>query len=710
MPLFRSLLLLTTTLAATAATAARAEDAPATDGDIHREIGADIIVTAPFARDRFALTTAVGVLQGDALVRDMRPTIGETLARQPGVSASFFGPNASRPILRGLDAERVRILTDGIGSFDVSNTSADHAVAINPLTADRVEIVRGPAALLYGSSAIGGVVNVTDRRIAREIPEEFAHIDAAANFGTAAKERGVAGAIDVPLGATGLVAHADGSFRKTGDYRVGGYIFSKALREEAAEIGGEVAEEAQARGRVANTDSRTWEAAGGLSWIGDKGNFGVSVARLESNYGIPSTLHLHDDDHDHDHDDDHGHDHDHDEEEGHSHDDVRIDMRQTRVDARAEVPLYGAFDRLNFRFGWADYRHDEIEPTGEIGTSFFSEAMEARLELVQRETGGWKGASGAQMMTRRFQAVGEEAYIPLNITDQFGLFTAQTISLGNVDLEAGARYEHSRVRSAPVDVERMFNAVSGSAGVSVPLGDGFRFATSLAYTERAPAAEELLANGAHAATGAVEIGNHDLKKERSLGAEAVLRGRGDGWRFELSGFFNRFYDFIYLSPTGEEDHGLPVFAYLQDGARHWGFEAEGGVTLFETEGGTRFEATGLVDFVRADILGGKGPAPRIPPLRLVGGLEANADMFGGRLEVEHTAKQSRAASYESETPGWTMVNASVSWNPFGKDSQTAIVASVNNIFDVDARRHTSLLKDYAPLPGRDFRLGARFSF
>lgn len=693
----RLLLLLSTSLAATAGHAA---EAPPADGELHRDLGSDIIVTAPFARDRFALTTAVGVLQGEALVRDMRPTIGETLARQPGVSASFFGPNASRPILRGLDAERVRILTDGIGSFDVSNTSADHAVAINPLTADRVEIVRGPAALLFGSSAIGGVVNVTDRRIAREIPEEFAHIDAAANFGTAASERGVGAALDVPLGKTGLVAHADGSYRKTGDYRVGGYIFSKELREAAEQQGGEVAEEAQAKGRVPNTDSRTWEAAGGLSWIGDKGNFGISIARLESNYGIPGTLDLHD------HDEE-GHEHG---DEAHGHDDVRIDMEQTRLDARAEVPLSGAFERLNFRFGWADYRHDEIEATGEIGTSFFSEALEARVELVQGDNGGWKGASGAQIMSRRFEAVGEEAYIPLNLTDQFGLFTAQTVSLGSLDLEAGARYEHSRVRSAPVAVSRSFDALSGSAGVSIPLAADIRFAASLAYMERAPAAEELLANGAHAATGSFEVGNPDLAKERSLGAEAVVRGRGTGWRFEVSGFFNRFYDFIYLSPTGEEVDELPVFAYLQDGARHWGFEAEGAVTLFETGGGTRFEATGLADFVRADILGGKGPAPRIPPLRLVGGLEANGGPFGGRLEVEHATKQDRAATYESQTPGWTMVNLSASWSPFGRDNPTALVASVNNIFDADARRHSSLLKDYAPLPGRDFRLGARFSF
>ena len=678
--------------------------------DIHDPVGPDIIVTAAFARDRFALPTAVGVLEGEALSRNIRGSIGETLARQPGVSATFFGPNASRPILRGFDAERVRILTDGIGSFDVSNASADHAVAINPLLADRVEVVRGPAALLYGSGAIGGVVNVTDRRIAREIPAEWAHVEAMGTLASAAKERSAAASIDVPLGQTGLVAHADGSYLKTGDYRVGGYIFSGALREEAAHEGGEVAQEAQARGRVANTDARSWEIAGGLSWIGnDGGSMGVSLSRMASNYGVPGTLtlshdHGHDDDHD-DHDDhaDDGDDH------GHSHDEVRLDMRQTRLDARAEVPMSGAFETLNFRFGWADYRHDEVESTGEIGTSFFNNSLEARAELVQRERDGWKGASGIQFMTRRFEAVGEEAVVPLNLTDQLGLFTVQNFELGRVNIEMGGRFEHSDVRSAPLGVARSFDAFSGSVGGSVPLAEGLRLAASIAYTERAPAAEELFSNGPHAATRSYEIGNPDLAKERSIGVEAVLRGRGDGWRFELSGFFNRFENFIYLNPTGEEADELPVYAYAQAGARYWGMEAEGSVTV-ASFGETDIDLTGMADFVRADILGGGGPVPRIPPLRLIGGVEANGGRFGGRLEAEHVTRADRLAANESVTPAFTLVNLSASWRPFGDASPTSLIASVNNVFDVEARRHASFLKDYAPLPGRDFRLTARISF
>jgi iron complex outermembrane receptor protein len=234
-------------------------------------------------------------------------------------------------------------------------------------------------------------------------------------------------------------------------------------------------------------------------------------------------------------------------------------------------------------------------------------------------------------------------------------------------------------------------------------------AASIAHSERAPAAEELFANGAHAATRTFEIGDPDLGKERSLGFEALLRGRGEGWRLELSGFFSRFSNFIYLAPTGEEADELPVFAYEQARARYWGFEAEGAVTLGRA-GATRFDVTGLADFVRADLLGGRGPVPRIPPLRLIGGIEATGGRFGGRAEIEHVTRQDRIADFETETAAFTLINASLSWRPFGADNPTAIVASVNNLFDVEARRHASFLKDVAPLPGRDARLSARFSF
>ena len=683
-----------------------AEEAQTNDTQ-HGVVDPEIIVTAPYARDRKLVATAVTVLQGDALQLQQRSTIGETLARQPGVSSSFFGPNASRPILRGLDNERVRVLTDGIGSFDVSNTSVDHAVAVNPLLADRVEILRGPAALLFGSGAIGGVVNMRDLRIPREVPEDGPHIDASAGFASAARERNIAAAVNVPLGA-GFVAHLDGSFFQSENYRSGGFVFSEGLREEAIEEGGEAAEKAGQFGRVPNTGARTWDIAGGLAWVGQNGaNFGVAVSHLQNRYGIPNGLELgHEEDHE-EHEGEHEGEHEH--EEGHAHEDITLDMRQTRVDVRGAVPLGGAFQELKLRAGWADYRHDEIEAEGEIGTSFFNRSWEARLELVQARRGSWQGASGVQYFSRNFRAVGEEAYIPANETRQIGLFTLQEFDLGALRLEGGARYEHTNVKSGVVGRSRSFDAVSLSAGGSLDLGSGFRLALSLARTERAPAAEELFANGAHAATRAFEIGNPDFRTERQLGAEAVLRGRGNGWRLELSGFINRFDNYIFLNPTGDEEDELPVFLYNQADARFWGVEVEGALKLAQL-GQARVELTGMLDYTNATILAGGGAVPRIPPLRMIGGIEASGGAVGGRIEVEHVTGQDRVAAFETATPAWTMVNASLSWKPFGPDQPTTLIVQANNIFDVEARRHASFLKDVAPLFGRDIRVSIRTAF
>lgn len=701
-PLF-ALLLVSALWPASAVLAAEA--APADDQ--HGPDDPEIIVSAPYARDRRLVATAVSVLSGDELQRQTRSTIGETLARQPGVSASFFGPNASRPILRGLDNERVRVLTDGIGSFDVSNTSVDHAVAANPLLVDRIEVLRGPAALLYGSGAIGGVVNMRDLRIPRAVPDEKLHVDAAAGVASAARERNIAASVNAPLGG-GFVAHADGSFLETGNYRTGGFVFSRELRAEAAEEGGEAAEKAGARGRVENTAARTWDVAGGLAWIGNDGaSFGAAISHLENRYGIPNSLEIEhsDEDHDHDHDhDDHG-----DEHEGHAHEDITLNMRQTRIDVRGAVPLSGAFKELRVRGGWADYRHDEIEDTGEIGTSFFNKSWEARAELVQADRGGWQGASGIQYFSRNFSAVGEEAYIPANETRQIGLFTLQEIDLGRVRLEGGARYEHANVKSAVVGRERRFDAISLSAGGSLDVGGGFRLALSAARTERAPAAEELFADGAHAATRAFEIGNPDFRTERQLGAEAVLRGRGAGWRIEVSAFINRFDNYIYLMPTGAKEDDLPVFQYEQADARFYGLELEAGFKVAQL-GQTRIDVTGLLDYTRASLLGGGGAVPRIPPLRMIGGIEATGGAIGGRLEAEHVTGQDRIAAFETTTPAWTMINASVSWKPLGADSAATLLLQANNIFDVEARRHASFLKDVAPLLGRDIRLSVRLAF
>lgn len=714
--LLRPLLLASTMLVAAPAFAEE-KPKPAADtsapaeaqrGD-HSEDRTDIIVTAPYEQTQGDILSGTSVLTGQALTRDLRPSIGDTLARQPGVSASSFGPSASRPILRGFSGDRVRVLIDGIGSVDASTTSVDHAPIINPLTADRIEVLRGPSALLFGSSAIGGVVNVIDNRIPRRLPEEAVHVDVIGNYATAAKERSVAGELDVPI-AGKLVAHVDGSYLKTDDLRTGGYLLSPQLRSiAAASDDEEVRENATLRGRLPNTASETWEVAGGLSLVTDRGHLGFSVSRYESLYGVPSRLEYEAHGEEHDHGDE---DHAHEDEEGHGHENVRLNLKQTRFDVRGEVETEGFLDKIRVRLAAADYRHDEIEDTGAIGTSFFNQGYEGRLELVQRAQGGWKGASGVQMFIRDFDVEGEEKFVPRNTTEQVGVFTLQSLDLGKLRVEGGARFERTSL-TAQADAQlgtprydRDFDALSASFGASYQLADSIRIGLNGSRSERAPSAEELFANGPHAGTQSYEIGDPTFAKEKSWGLEATLRGSAPGVSFALAGYYNWFSDYIYQSPTGESLDDLPVFQYAQADARVWGFEVEARADL-ATIGTTKLSIDGLADYVRTTITS-VGPAPRIPPLRMLGGIEANGEKLSGRFEVEHVFEQDRVADFELPTGGFTMVNASIAFKPFGRGNATSLTLSANNIFDVEARRHASFLKDFAPLAGRDIRATLRF--
>lgn len=705
-------LLAGTILAATPAIAAAdaAETAAPHDrnapGDFHAEPGAEIVVTAPFQRQLGDALSGISVVSGEELAREMRPTIGETLTRQPGVSATSFGPNASRPVLRGFQGERVRVLTDGIGSFDVSNTSVDHAVAINPLTAKRIEVLRGPSALLFGSSAIGGVVNLLDGRIPRAMPDDAVHVEATGTYGSAAKERSGGALIEVPVADT-LVLHIDGSYSKTDDLETGGFILSRPLRAEAAASDDpEVAANATLKGKLPNSQARSWDVAGGATIIRDGGSLGFSVSRLESRYGIPERLETVE----HAHEEGEAA-----EEDGHGHEQVRLDMRQTRADLRGEVETGGGFlEKIRLRAGYADYQHDEIEPDGAIGTSFFNKGAEGRLEFVQKAQGSWRGAFGGQILVRDFRVVGEEKFLPASSTEQFGLFTLQEFDVGPAKAEFGVRYERTNVEAAAdddlgnPDIERRFSTLSGSVGASVPIADGWRFGVSLARSERAPAAEELFANGPHAGTQSFEIGDPGFTTEKSWGVEGVLRGRGPGYSLDLSVHHSWFDDYIYEFQTGEEIDELPVYQFAQADARYWGFEIEGSATLAQV-GDVTIVADALADYVRARIVSA-GPAPRIPPLRVLGGLEAQTDRINARIEAEWTNSQRRVTLFETTTPGFTMVNASLSFQPFEGNKATSIMLSANNLFDVTARRHASVLKDYAPLAGRDIRVTARVSF
>lgn len=636
----------------------------------------------------------VSVLSGESLAANVRPTIGETLSSQPGVTASGSGPNVAKPVLRGLTGDRIRILTDGIGSLDVSSSSSDHAVAINPLTAESIEILHGPAALIYGSSAIGGVVNVLDARIPRRMPETPLAANGLAGYATAANERLASGQVNVPI-AGHLVAHADASWSKNDDLRTGGYILAKPLRRQAlASPDPAIRGFASLKGDLPNSDGRAFEAAGALAYVDGGLNVGASISRHTALYGVPIRYSL---------------------DPSIEAEATHINVHQTRYDARAEVPLGGLFRQVRLRAGYSDYRHAEIARDGAIGSEVFSKGGEARIDLKQRDQpSGWGGTSGVQMLDVKQHIAGDEQFLPPSHARSFGVFTVQHLEKGPLRLEAGARFERnlldasaSRVVGNP-DLSRRFSTLSISAGGRYALSQAWSLGLSVARSQRAPSAEELFANGPHGGNASFQIGDPDLKPENSVGFEATIKHAGQGFNFAATLYGSRFANFLYEAPTGEIREDLPIYQTRQGRATYTGFEAEVQVPL-TTIHGVKLVFEGVADATRATIKG-FGPAPLIPPLRLQGSLTAEAGKVGGQLELERDWAHRRTAPIESDTAGFTLVNASVEWRPLTERPGISLGLAFNNIFDVEARRSTSLLKDYAPLAGRDIRLTASFRY
>ena len=681
--------------AAADTTASGATVADPTPGDAaseHHDHDSEIIVTGVRRRAQDVLGGVSVLDQGD-LTREMRTSIGETLARQPGVSATSFGPVASAPVLRGLSGDRVRVLTDGIGSLDLSSSGPDHKVAINAITAERIEVLRGPAALLFGSSAIGGVVNVVDTRIPRHVPDNVVGVDAMASFGSAAEERAVNLAVDVPVGA-GFVAHADGNYTRTADLRTGGHILSRDQRAEALVSGDpDIAALADLKGELPNSASRSREGAFGFGYVAGKLNAGVSVSRNESKYQVPIRYPV---------------------EPGVEAEAPTIDQHQTRYDARAEIPVGGLLELVRARAGYANYKHDELEDTGEIGSSFFSKGGEGRVELVQADRSGWGGTSGLQYLERSARIRGEEKFLPDSGQRQTGLFTLQSYLSGPVRIEAGGRVEFSRLRAdadeqlATPARSRSFTTWSGSLGGQYEFSPGWQAGLSLTRSARAPSIDELFANGPHGASQSFEVGNPALDPERSLGLEASLHRSIGAFHVTANAYYNRFSNFIFQTPTGDVEDDLPVFAYRQGRANFTGFEVAADAKL-GVLGGIEWGAEVQADAVRGTVRN-FGPVPFLPPFRMMGALTGSRGTVDGRLEVEHAAAHKRTAPGETPTPAYTLVNASLDWHPFSANPELSLSLAANNIFDVVARRSTSILKDYAPLAGRDIRLTVRLGF
>jgi iron complex outermembrane receptor protein len=655
--------------------------APQQDGAPELE---EIIVTGvPYGISRNATTIATTVIDEDQLAVAPTVSLGDLLNGTPGVRSTSFAPGASRPVIRGLDGPRVQVLTNGLGLIDASSVSPDHQVAVDPAEARRIEILRGPSTLVFGGSAIGGVVNIIDDRIPSEPAENGldGHVSAQAST----VDDGTSFGARLKANAGPLVFTVDGFTRSASDFDVPVYPESQRLLDEEGEAAGD-------ERTVENTFVDLDQYGAGVSWIGSRGYLGLSVKRVETTYGVPGHEHGHDDE---------AHD-----EEDHGEESVSIGLEQTRYDLRGELRFdAGPFSAARLSAGYADYQHTEFEG-GEVGTQFFSDGYEGRLELIQRARDGWQGVVGMQVLDRTFDAVGDEAYVPRTDIAEKGLYTVQRFDRGAVGFEGGLRLDNRSLESLAAN--RDFNNVSASAGVFVRPSTPLFLGLSLARSERAPSEVELFAEGAHIATGSFEVGNIDLDSEVATSIEATVHFASGPFEFDLHAFHADYDGFIDLRPTGLTDvaSDLPIFAYVQTDATFRGFEAEAAYDIW-TSGAKVVTLEGAADLVDADT--DLGPAARIPPYSVTARIKYASTPVDLSLEVRHVGEQDEVAAFELPTDSYTLVNLFGAWRPFSDPSVT-VFAEGRNLTNEEAREHASFLKDIAPQPGRNLRVGVTYRF
>lgn len=637
------------------------------------------------------LVVPVSVLNGRELSLRRESTLGETLNGIPGVSSTNFGPNASRPVIRGLDAERVRIMQNGIGILDASSLSFDHAVSLDPLVIEQVDVVRGPAALLYGGSAVGGVVNAIDHRIPTEKLEDVAG-RGEIRFGGAENQKN--GAVVIDAGNGLFAIHGDAYKRKTDDLDIPGYaVSSRKSRADGTPR--------EKRGTLVNSASDGDGGALGASLTFDKGYAGISWSTFQDEYGTVA-------------------------EPG-----VRIQMDSGRWDFASEIrEIASPIERVKVRLAHTDYQHQEIED-GEVGTTFRNRGMEGSLEAAHTKIGNLSGVIGFQFQNSRFEALGDEAFVPSNSTQSQALYLYEELPIENLKLSFGGRVGHTRVESNGGDKfgaadSSSFNPNSVALGGLYTFSENWSFATNLSHTERAPSYFELYANGPHLATGQFEVGDASMKKERSNGLDAQIRWKSGGHSFNFGGYYTRFSNFIALLDTGNtrgldgelnpadlDNDGvadgsgegiLPEATFTAVPAVFKGVEAEG---KFAVNDYLAFTLRG--DYVRATNRDTGDPLPRISPLRLGAGLQYQKSSFGARLDVLRAFKQDRTAPNELETGGYTNISAMLTYKLPTK-LNLELFARANNLLDEEIREHSSFLKDIAPMGERSLLLGLRGDF
>lgn len=655
----------------------------------------EVVVTAPIEGSRIESLQGADILRRDEIVETMTGGLGETVAQLPGVASSFYGAGASRPVIRGLGDDRVRILQNGIGAIDASSASPDHAVTADGLDAERIEVLRGAAALAYGGNAVGGVINVIDGSIPRRAPENGISVNALAAYTTG--DQGKQGEINGDFAAGPLVLRLGAGHRETENYEIPGFARSVARRAAEPLAPGET----EPQGEAPNSFTQLDTYAGGASLVGDWGFAGVAVKRFETEYGLPP-------------------------EEAAALIGGKIQLEQTRIETRGDFKVaLGPIDRIDYGAQWSDYTHQEIEDTGDVATTFTNEGYELRLEAHHNGLGDkLDGALGVQMSDTDFAAVGEEAFLTATTTKDYGVFVVERWDNGGWGVEGGARLERRDLDNA-VGGERDFTAGSVSGGVFFRPAENWFLGATLARTERAPTAVELFADGPHIATAAYELGDGALDKEAALTLEGSLRYATAKSRFELNIYRADYSDYIALIDSGLvfvestetfEDPALvapgeatlPLFTYASRDAVFTGGEISAETEIFN-RGDFTLRGDAALDLVRTEFDGG-GNLPRIPPRALTIGLDADWRQFGGRVEVVDVAKQDDVAAFETGTDGYTLFNARLTWTPSAEKPRIRLILDGRNLTDEEAREHVSFLKDVLPRPGRSVRLALTAGF
>ena len=668
-----------------------ASPAPSSPEEVHH-LDSFVVSAGLDGKTAFDLAQGTSILAGEELRRRSAATLGATLADTPGVSETSFGPGASRPIIRGLGGDRVRVLSSGVGSLDASSISPDHNTALEPLFASRIEVLRGPATLLYGSSAVGGAINVIDNRIPETPGDGQVHGAIESRFGGAANER--TGVAALGAGTPGIAFQVDVLQRNTDDLDIPG----------VARIDAD-APAHQPRGTLPSSASETRNVSAGATTFWSAGRLGASVTQYETAYGVPTG-------------DDPA---------------VTINMKQTRFDLAGDVTRpFGVFRSAKARFGYSRYRHSELDGA-EVATSFKNNAYEGRLELPHLELGGVTGTIGTQGAFSDFSAVGKEVVTPPSHTSSGALFAVEEMKTSAATFQFGARYEHQSVKLGLVDPAlpivpgyaarsgqiRSLGGVSGSLGVVVYPAPDYSLGLSLAYSERLPTAQELFSNGPHGGTGAYEVGSSRLGRERSLGLDLSLRRRAGAVTGTLGVFVNKFTDYIYEQelaagtiPAVNNPGGLTEYQFVAKNALFYGAETEVQFHVID-RADQHLHVSLLGDTVHAEQTTDHVPLPRMPPFRLGVGLAFEQGRWSLGTEARHAFRQNRFSSGETATAGYTLVNAHVNYHVASLDGTRLgldLFLRGENLTDATARLSTSFLKDYAPLAGRGATFGARLSF